>query len=407
MIWRAWRSEGLPILGLAIAAVGFVTGHLVLLAVGLFIWGLVYVAGRMAHRALQHLDVHLVLREAVTEPGRAADSEFCLKNPMPWPLMQVEWTLTIPTALTARGPGEAREMTHVKQQTLTGKLWVGPREEVRIRYQLTGVRRGRWPVGPGSFILHDPLSQTELVREDQEIQYLTVWPRRYSPPQSLWAASLKADRAAGRPWEMPDPLSVKGIRPYLPGDSVRHLAAYATARTQQLMVKELEPLTDQRVHVMLHPGASHQAWYGVDPEQFEDAISAAASLVEAAVLQGFAVELWATGAIPGHMRGIHLSARHPTELATLLTALAWLQPSGTMDDDLGALAAEFSQKARETPRLWVVSPRWPDLLTRALLSPPRRGLRPLFVAVASEIPGDVPSSVGPRWGFWQGRWFYA
>ncbi len=407
MIWRAWRSEAIPLAGLLIAATGLITNQRILMAVGLFWWGLVFVAGRMAHHTLQRLEAQLSLPVIVAEPGQTVAGELCLKNPMPWPLMHVEWKLVLPASIEAQGPGQVLRPTGAGHQTLTGQSWVGPKEEIRIRYRLAGSQRGRWPIGPGSFTLQDPLSQAELIREDQATHYLTIWPHRYAPPFDLLdRAAREAQRTTLR-WTVPDPLSIKSVRAYQPGDPRGHLAVYATARVQQLMVKETEPITDRRIHVLLHPKTAAGPWYAINGDLFEDAICAAASLVETALAQGFVTDLWATGAIPGQMRGFHFTARHASDVGTLLTALAWLQPSGTMDDDVTQLVTPLLAERIATAPLLIVSPLWPEILTASLISRRRPGVHAVYIAIGDTAPSPLPAGLATCWRFHRGRWSHA
>ncbi len=393
----------MPLLAFLVSVVGLVTDHVTVLLVGLFFLGLTILATQLARHTLQNMTVTSHIVQSYTELGQPVSAEMVIQNPLPWPILDVQWKIDLPQALTPRGVGTALLKPGGARQTLTGTIWVASRQRVRIQYQLTGQSRGRWHIGPGSLVFRDPLSWNELVREDPTGHELTVWPRRVPLPGTFWSASQLLGPQKGQPWDSPDPLRVVGVRPYQPGDSVRHIAPYASARLQELMVKQLEPVTERTVEIFLHPKTTEAHWHGVDVELLEDTISAAASVAEAAVVEDLKVGLSSTGAVPGHIRGFTLAPRDRHDPGDLLTALAWLQPSGTMDDDLVHVLARIDKRLNPGTVLVVVSPYWPDQLTERLEVKVRRGLRVLFLTSGDRI-RRTPEWIREIWHFDQGGW---
>ncbi len=403
MIWKAWRNESMPLLALLVAVVGLVTVHMTVLFIGLFFWGLTLLASHLARRTLQHMTVTSHVVQAYAEIGQPVGAEMVIQNPLPWPILDVQWKIDLPQSLTPSGVGTTLMLPGGARQTLTGTLWVAARQRVRVQYRLTGLARGRWQIGPGALVFRDPLSWNELVREDRTGHELTVWPRRVPLPESFWSASRLFGPQKGKPWDSPDPLRVVGVRPYQPGDSVRHVAPYASARLRELMVKQLEPVTERTVEILLHPKTTDAHWHGVDIDLLEDAITAAASVAESAVLEGLAVGLASTGAVPGHIRGFSVTPRDRQDAGDLLTALAWLQPSGTMDDDLEHVLVTIDKRLRSGTLLVIVSPYWLDEFTERLEAKVRRGLRVMFLT-SGERQHRLPDWVREVWHFDQGRW---
>lgn len=406
MIFKAWRKETIPVVGIFTALVGLVSEHVSVLAMGIFLLGLAYLSSYLARQTLTTLVVKSQLVQPHAEIGEAILAELVVQNPMPWPILDVQWKIDLPDNVDTSGPGTALMAPGGNRQTLTGTLVVGARQRVRIQYHLKGQARGRWNIGPGSLTFHDPLSWNELVREDQQISKLSVWPRRLALPQGFWSANPQEGEVRGHPWDPVDPTRIAGIRPYQPGDPVRHIAAHASARMARLMVRQLDPVAERSVEVLIHPKTTDAHWHGIDRPLLEDTISLAASVAEASVASHFVTGLSGSGAIPGHMRGFTLaSAKHP-DPGDFLTALAWLQPSGTMDDDLAHVLARLNSRLSANTQLVYVSPYWSDDLSRYLEPRVRRGLQ-LTVLTLGAVGPPIPPWVRTVWRFHEGAWTYA
>lgn len=406
MIWKAWRQEVIPTLGILLALAGLLSSRVSVLAVGLFFWGLAFLSSFLAHRTLKELTVISRMGEREAEIGESVAAEMVVQNPLPWPILDVQWKIDLPHNVDPTGPGTSLLAPGGSRQTLTGTLWVGSLQRVRIQYSLVGQERGRWNIGPGSLTFRDPLSWNELIREDGELSHLTVWPRRYPIPPNFWSENPEAGSLRGHPWDPPDPLRVVGIHPYQPGDPVRHIAPYASARMARLMVKQLEPISERSVEILLHPKTTDMHWHGIDRDLLEDTISLAASISEASVHAGLVTGLSGTGAISGHIRGFMLPAERHENPRELLTALAWVQPSGTMDDDLPHVLARIERRFKRGTTLVVVSPYWSSSLTERLAWRAQRGLKIIFVTLG-DVDQAVPAWVSTTWRFDEGEWHHA
>ena len=403
MIVRAWRQQLLPALGALWALVGLFSNHFSILAIGLFFWGLALLSAYVAHRTLADITVFMRVNPPHAEIDEATVMEMVVKNPLPWPILNVQWAIDLPPNLKAQGPGTVLQAVEGARQTIQGALWVGARQRVRIQCQLKGSARGRWNVGPGSLVFHDPLKWNELVRMDQQQEYLTVWPRRFPLPEGFWSQSPDLGLIKGNPWDSPDPFRVINIRPYQPGDPVRLIAPYPSARLRQLMVKQLEPMETSSVEVLIHPKTVEKHWHGINRTLLEDTVSAAASVVEAAIAARLVTGLSGTGSIPGHIRGFRFSAIRRTNPEELLTGLAWLQPSGTMTDDLDQVLAALGPRLTYRATLIVVSPYWEEAMTRDLQAKVLRGLKVIALVPGKALPA-FPPWVHNCWRFSQGEW---
>ncbi len=363
------------------------------MAIGLFFAMLWWASAWLARRTLSGLMVTSRLADDTAEIGQAVGSEMLVVNPLPWPILDVAWKLSIPRDLE----GEAS-----KGRGLSGNLWVGARQRVRIRMEVYPTSRGRYRIGPGSLTFKDPLSWNELIREDQEVTYLTVFPRRYPVPEALQSQFSDFGEYRGLPWDPVDPLRVTGVRPYQPGDSIRRLSAHASARFHQPMVKEWEPVQARALEIILHPKTTDHHWQGVDREALEDTVSIAAGVVEWAAKEHRPLGLSGSGSIPGHIHGFRLANQTHADLGSLLTALAWVQPSGTMDEDLIPVAHQTLSPLKPLALVVVVSPYWPEAMAPLLAR--RRGQRIAWVhlSAGSKIP-ETPEGVR-HWHWQEGAW---
>ncbi|NMP23201.1 DUF58 domain-containing protein [Sulfobacillus harzensis] len=392
MIWRTARQDGILALAVVVALAGFFTNHSAIMGLGLFFAILWWIAAWVARRTLQDLSVTSALTEDVCEIGAHVTAEMVVVNPLPWPILDVEWKFALP-----------REITTVEgAHALAGKLWVGARQRVRILMQLSSESRGRYRIGPGSLVFRDPLSWNELIREDHDLTYLTVFPRRYPIPASLasWCADLGDHK--GRPWDTVDPLRVVGVRPYQPGDSIRRLAPYASARLRRPMVKEWERVQDRSLEILLHPKTTDHHWEGIDRITLEDTVSIAAGVVQWALENKTPVGLQGSGSMPGHIHGFTVGHESRGDLTAMLTALAWLQPSGTMDEDLVEVLHKTLQRLTPQSLVVFVSPYWPEALD---ILAGRRRVRLVHLSTGPIIP-ETPNWVLAHYHWQEGGWLH-
>lgn len=401
--WHYGPSPLITMAALILAVVGFLAGRASLLFLGLFLGALIVIARFMVKASLEHVSLHTELSQLFIDPGATTSFELVVTNPLPWPLLQGEWSMSLPSAIQTQGPGHLVAAPG-DRQVLKGQFWVGPRQKVRLFYEIRGLKRGRWRFGEASVTFRDPLAWHQISRQDPVERALTVWPQRYAVPPNFWLTQDRVEgRVQGSPWDLPDPLNVVGVRPYQPGDPLRLISPHASARLHELMVKELQPVRERSIHVFVHPKTTDHHWQGIDRRLLEDTINAAASLVAAALGQGARVHLTASGAHPGQLHGFSIRAQGGRDPAPYLTALAWLQPSGSMDDDLqNLLSPVLAQRHRTNNTIVLVSPYWPEWMRHVRLD------RASIIFVQPDYGDDVRSPQGiVTWHYHEGVWSHA
>jgi uncharacterized protein (DUF58 family) len=205
---------------------------------------------------------------------------------------------------------------------------LGPGEECRAAYRFAADRRGMVTVGPLQVQLTDPFGLTRLRLPAAGASELVVYPAI----ERLSAVPLSAgnDPLAGS--EHPNALGRGGedfyaLRAYVVGDDLRRVHWPATARHDELMVRQDELPWQGRTTLVLDDRAGVHT-----PESFERMVSAAASILVAGSHRHDLVRIvTASGSDSGFGAGRpHVEA--------LLEALACVEPrSGTALDGAGGL----------------------------------------------------------------------
>ncbi|MDN4471489.1 DUF58 domain-containing protein [Demequina zhanjiangensis] len=212
---------------------------------------------------------------------------------------------------------------------------------------ISAERRGIISVGPMTIGRGDPLGV--LRRDHTWPGEQTIYVHPVTTPIPPLSAGLIRDLEGQVTHTIVDSdLSFHAIREYLPGDSWRHVHWKSTAKTGRLMVRQYEETRRSRVAVMIDIDAHA---YETEDE-FESAVSVAASLSVQAVRDGREVAVTASSPLSEHDRGrVHSLQTLPTVSARgLLDAMSGLvsAPAAMSLPDVSTMTA------RETPELSLV-----------------------------------------------------
>ena len=155
-----------------------------------------------------------------------------------------------------------------------------------VTYRLPTERRGELPVGPLRMVRADPLRLARRTREYGRPESLLVRPR--TVPLSLLPS--------GRAHHLEGPTSDRSpagtatfhaLREYVIGDELRHIHWKSSARTGTLMVRQLVDASLPTTTVVLE--ARPESW--PEPDDFELAVDAAASVAVGAAAANFPVRI--------------------------------------------------------------------------------------------------------------------
>ena len=201
---------------------------------------------------------------------------------------------------------------------------LAPGAEARAAYRFTTERRGVVAVGPLLVQLTDPFGLVRLTLPAAGVSELVVYP----PIEALTALPLSAgnDPLAGA--EHPSSLGRTGedfyaLRAYVVGDDLRRVHWRATARHDELMVRQDELPWQGRTTVVLDDRAAVHT-----PETFERVVTAAASILLGGARRHDLVRVvTATGTDSGFGAG-------RSHLEGLLEVLACIDPQRAVGLDL-------------------------------------------------------------------------
>lgn len=164
-------------------------------------------------------------------------------------------------------------------------LRLRPRRETTASYPVPTDRRGVVPIGPLRVTRRDPLGLAGMTRTQGGTTQVWVYPRIH--PLSAVPAGV-ARSMDGRLDRVPHgSITFDSLREYVVGDELRRVHWRTTARVGELMVREHVDTSLPSIVVLLDDRrASHP-----DPDSFESACEAAASVVAAAVREDLAITL--------------------------------------------------------------------------------------------------------------------
>jgi hypothetical protein len=224
-------------------------------------------------------------------------------------------------------------------------------------------RRGVIAVGPATTRRGDPLAMLSRDVAWTPVLEILVRPVMVSM-ESLGAGLLRDLEGVSTEALSQSDLAFHALREYLPGDDLRHVhwrssaKAMAAADDSQLLVRQY--LDTRRSHVTFVVDDSLAAW--ADPEDFEIAMSVAASVIVRATLDEFDTSFVcgsaAASAIGGHLAldavcratfgtaGLVSSAHRAAVVAPDTSLLFMVSGSATRFDDFQRAAGAFPPEVR-------------------------------------------------------------
>lgn len=186
-------------------------------------------------------------------------------------------------------------------------------------------KRGVMMVGPATAVRTDPIGLLRRERSWGDRHQLFVHPRTVAIPST--SSGLVRDLEGNPTRNLVDAdMAFHTIREYVPGDSRRQIHWKSTAKTGRLMVRQFEESRRSRLAVVLGTAVSEY----VDDDEFELAVSTAASLGVQAVRDQRDLDVVTGAEVPemvrGRMRAIHtLAAASPRILLDEFTGVRALE----------------------------------------------------------------------------------
>ncbi|MGU3647055.1 DUF58 domain-containing protein [Microbacterium sp. C23T] len=180
-----------------------------------------------------------------------------------------------------------------------------PGNAVEQPLDIPGLPRGIVRVGPATTVRSDPIGMLRREHSFHDVHDLYVHPRTAALPST--SAGLIRDLEGAPTRRLVDAdMSFHAIREYAPGDSRRQIHWRSTAKTGRLMVRQYEESRRSRMAVVLAVAEGEYA----DADEFELAVSCAASLGLRAVHDARDVQIVTGSEIPRVVRGRLRAIRH-------------------------------------------------------------------------------------------------
>jgi uncharacterized protein (DUF58 family) len=294
--------------------------------------------------------------------------------------------------LVVRNASRLRAATLIAEDLCAGKrvpvplIRLRPAHDSTVSYPVPTARRGVVRVGPLTVTRRDPLGLLGVDRVHGGTARVWVHPRSHP----LLAVPVGIARSLdGRVDRVPHgSITFDALREYVLGDELRRVHWRTTARVGELMVREYVDTSLPRLVVLLDDRAGAYP----DPESFEDACEAAASVLLAAVREDLAAELLLTAAsstVGTHEhQAVGPSGARRVDAAPLLDRLAEAELSS--GGDLRPAVDRLRQyRLGDTLVYLTGSARAEDLAPVGALHP----RYPTIVAGVFGDPAGVPSAV--------------
>ena len=271
-----------------------------------------------------------------------------------------------------------------------------PHRILDLAYELEGVHRGRFVLGPLTAVIRDPFGLVQRRRQIASLGEVTVLPPVWSLPPGVPLGGASGSVAAGprRPTSHGDELA--DIREYVRGDDLRAVHWASTAHRGKLMVRRAEEATSPRATVLLDIRRDRHR--GTGPRSsFEIAVGTAASVAHHLAVRGRMITLLDRPLV---------HAPTPQPAAAWMPVLAGLEP---IDVDLGGLLRQVATgTAGEGTLVAVITPPDPEEL-RALVRAGRGASSRLavvldtasYAGVATVDPAALRAVAGLRAAGWR------
>ncbi len=169
----------------------------------------------------------------------------------------------------------------------------------RFEMPLVCEKRGFYRLGPVGLASSFPLGLVEAKRRRNDgVQTLTIYPDVFAIVNlPLRGAPSQIHRGGYLLPEGSGAAEFSGLREYRRGDNPRHIHWPTTARLNELMVKEFEPLASACLHIVLDLDGAANVGAGRHAT-FEYALRIAGSIARYATLNGLRVRMSGEGAHP-------------------------------------------------------------------------------------------------------------
>jgi uncharacterized protein (DUF58 family) len=252
------------------------------------------------------------------------------------------------------------------------------RERTELAYDIRGMNRGVYRIGPVTFRYADPLGLYPVWDTITEETRLIVYPRIY-PVELPVHRGLPAGTITTTSRIYEDPTRYRSVREYVPGDEIRRINWKASARLGALHSTEWLPTINVPVMILLNLTASTYEQRN-RYHHTERTIDAAASLVHHLANRGQEVGLVTTGIIKDAPQRIMPFVRVGTGMQHAVGILETLAQLATndLDEDPVERFMERGAISYGTRLFYLGAPLHPDSVAALVSSMGDRSLLRLY-----------------------------
>ncbi|MFA5356008.1 MAG: DUF58 domain-containing protein [Candidatus Omnitrophota bacterium] len=232
--------------------------------------------------AIEYFGISLFLSRRTTtklEEDDIVEIETVIKNKSLLPL----FNFILEDHLTCAATGEKRHRSLLE--------YVAPRSTVTLNYRCQCPKRGRYEIGPFDIYLFDPWGLFFIKKTFFVYSELYVYPRTFNIPKFPALAKgtapwygIETSRVSG------DDHEFYGIREYKPGDPIKRIHWFSSARQNKLIVKQFQHQVFFRATVIFNLNKDRNYGEGKDSVA-EYIIKIAASVVKYFIDRNVSVEL--------------------------------------------------------------------------------------------------------------------
>lgn len=327
---RSLVAEAWLLVSAVLALIGFAAGSVPLIVLGAMIFSTGGIARLWSRIALAEVVYRRTLSEHRVFVGETVEATLIIENrktlPVPW--MELRETLPrgMPVLNVRTSPGSIPGSQVLERATSLGR-----QDHLEWPLTLQAVRRGYYRIGPTRLKSGDLFGFFECEEEvGRPVDGIVVYPLTYPLPDLGLDSARPFGEHRGGNRIHEDPSRVIGVRDYQPGDAMKRIDWYATARVGRLQARLYEPSREQSVIIALNIPTFELTWQGSDPVLLERGVAVAASIARWAAEDGAALGMIANGSFADADRTIRIGAsRGPDVLSRVLEALAMITPFTT------------------------------------------------------------------------------
>lgn len=252
---------------------------------------------------------------------------FTIENRKPLPVPWLEINEYVPRGLLIEGH-KVVEQAYLGGAEMTASTSLGGYERVKVKRKLTALARGSYRLGKTRLRSGDLFG---LYPSEASLEHtpwsIFVYPSIKAIPGFKLPARRPIGDSLSRDQLWDDPSRPAGIREYRPGDPIKRIDWKATARRNEMFVRQFDSSVSEHAVIFAEAVTTSVVWEGYRSDVLEGTMTAAASIANHALGLGYKVGLVTNGVSASHAtHAVVPPGTGATQLTTLLESLAMVHP---------------------------------------------------------------------------------